>query len=74
MLHELLLALLGHPGDIFVLHTPAQPTDSDENLPPRGSIQLAPDLPIAEVSETHRLNEIVRFHPLFMYSICPPRS
>eukprot|EP00959_Pyramimonas_sp_CCMP1952_P349756 7328381-Pyramimonas_sp.AAC.1 len=62
MLHELLLALLGHPGDIFVLCISTQPADPDHtpgsNLPPRGCIQLAPDLPIAEVSERHRLNEI----------------
>lgn len=54
MLHELLLALLGHPGDIFVLVR-------DRACPEKGTIMVAPELPLAQEAEKHRLNDLVGF-------------
>ncbi|KAI9007060.1 gamma-tubulin complex component protein [Gaertneriomyces semiglobifer] len=71
MLHELLLALAGHPGDIFVpvnAYPPQAPTTQEEgisNSPPLEDVKsitqtwaVAPDFPFLHPSERHILNDL----------------
>eukprot|EP00854_Cymbomonas_tetramitiformis_P012001 gene12001-14181_t len=59
MLHELLLAFLGHTGDIFQIVPPSQSADKNGGIQQHpGTIQLAPDIPLAEEAEKYRLNQL----------------
>jgi len=51
MLHELLLALVGYPGELFVLVPAAGGA--------RGRMEVAAGLPLAHEAERHRLNQLV---------------
>ena len=53
MLHELLVALLGHPGDLIV-------RVEDPLFPQRSTMCVAPDVPFVQEAERCRLNELVR--------------